>query len=269
MRIAYCIMCHKFTPTLQELVRLVGESNDVIIHVDAKADIADFASLRDKANFLEDRVDVRWGRWSQIEAVLRLLDASRRFECDYVALISGDTLPLKSDDRIKKELWKNRGREYLYERPLTQEHVMRIKMCHPRASTRTSKWAVVRRRLGLMCRNKWFDTLPQLHFGSNWFIITPDLRDWFFDYLGQHPEYSEAFRRSHCGDELFFMTLACNSPFAESLTKEQFFYFDWTTGPDYPRTLDESDFPRLAKSDCLFARKFRDDLGGAYTAYSA
>lgn len=32
-------------------------------------------------------------------------------------------------------------------------------------------------------------------------------------------------------------------------------YLDWSTGPDYPRTLDLSDFSAISKSGCMFARK--------------
>lgn len=257
MRIAYCILCHKFTPTLVELVRLVGEGNEVFVHVDAKASLEEFRSLDVK--FVEPRVDVRWGRFSLVEATLRLLEATRASECDHIAVISGDTLPVG-------EVTLQPGKEYMYELPLQPAHIERVRKCHPAASYRDSRWAVLRRRLGLLPRNRGFDRLPPLHFGSNWFIITPQLRDYI---LAADPEYIEAFRRSNCGDELFFITLAANSPFAEKLSRERYMYVDWERGPDHPRTLDETDFERVRASGCIFARKFGDDIGGKYTAYRA
>ncbi len=264
MKIAYCIVCHKFTPVLAELVRLAGGSNDVYIHVDAKVPLDAFAPLHGEANFLEDRIRVEWGRYSQIEATLRLLDATRARECDYIALVSGDTLPLRTDADIKRFLWDNRGCEFLFEGALQSFHASRVRYRYPGGDPRGSRWMALRRRLKLLPHNKYFESLPPLHFGSNWFVITPSLRDWIFDYLGVHPEFTEAFRYSHCGDELFFATLVANSPFAGNRDQRRYMYADWTTGPQYPRTLDESDFPRLEQAarqeGMLFARKFADDL---------
>ncbi len=87
-----------------------------------------------------------------------------------------------------------------------------------------------------------------------------------FSFLGSNPEYAEAFRYSRCGDELFFATLIEQSPFADRRDRRRYMYTDWQTGPQFPRTLDESDFGRLreaaTKNDegeyYLFARKFAD-----------
>ncbi len=257
-------MCHKFTPVLAELVRQVAGRNDVYIHVDAKVSLDAFAPLREEANFLEDRVRIDWGRFSQIEATLRLLDATRARECDYIALISGDTLPLKSDTAIKRFLWDNRGHEFLFEKELGPDHEARVRYKYPEGDPRRSRWMTLRRRLRLLPRNEYFGSLPPLHFGSNWFVITPALRDWIFDYLGMHPEFTEGFRYSHCGDELFFATLIADSPFAMNRDPRRYMYADWETGPQYPRTLDETDLPRLAQAarqeSILFARKFADDI---------
>ena len=37
-------------------------------------------------------------------------------------------------------------------------------------------------------------------------------------------------------------------------------YIDWDSGPDYPRTLDESDFDKMKQSGMLFARKMNTDI---------
>ena len=273
MKIAYCIVCHKYTPVLRELVGLVGPRNEVYVHVDAKADIASFGPIADMVNFVEPRVKVSWGTYSQVEATLRLLDATEKSDCDYIALISGDTLPLRSDQEIKRYLWANRGREFIYELPLQAHHIDRVRYKYPDCDMRgrsfaAKAWYGVRKRLRLLPRNKWFGALPPLAFGSNWFVITPDFRNWMFSFLGSNPEFTEAFRHGHCGDELFFATLINNSPFAAKRDPRRYMYVDWETGPQYPRTLDGSDFDRLREAVAmddengyfLFARKFSDAL---------
>ncbi len=273
MKIAYCIVCHKYTPVLRELVGLVGPRNEVYVHVDAKSDIGEFGPIADMVNFVEPRVKVDWGTYSQIEATLRLLDATERSDCDYIAVISGDTLPVRSDAEIKRYLWANLGREFIYELPLREYHPDRVRYKHPAGDPRgrgfmTKAWHGIRRRLGLQPRNPWFEALPPLAFGSNWFVITPDFRDYMFSFLGSNPEYAEAFRYSRCGDELFFATLIEQSPFAGKRDPRRYMYVDWDTGPQYPRTLDGSDFGRLRdaavrdndREHFLFARKFADTL---------
>lgn len=276
MKIAYCVMCHKYTPVLRELVALVGTEgggNDVYLHVDAKSDIGEFGEIADKVVFVEPRVDVTWGSWTQIEASLRLLDAARSGECDYIALISGDTLPLRDDDAIKRYLETNRGREFVYELPLQAHHPDRVRYKYPAENPKDRGMAMrivrgLQKRLRLFPRNPYFGSLPPLAFGSNWLIITPTFRDYIFDYLDSNPSYAEVFRHSHCGDELFFATLINQSPFASRRDPRRYMYVDWQTGPQYPRTLDESDFGRLRAASArdndkefyLFARKFSDTL---------
>ena len=37
-------------------------------------------------------------------------------------------------------------------------------------------------------------------------------------------------------------------------------YIDWTTGPNYPRILNEDDFLKIKESNCIFARKFDENM---------
>ncbi|MCL2561210.1 MAG: beta-1,6-N-acetylglucosaminyltransferase [Rikenellaceae bacterium] len=275
MKIAYCIICHKFTPVLRELVESVraGGMNDIFVHVDEKSDITQFAQIADRVQFAEPRIDVCWGAYSQIEASLNLLKMPT--SADYIALISGDTLPLRTDEQIKRYLGESGGREFVYELPLRPSHPARLKYKYPPGGKPQGLVARLRQRLKLLPRNPLFDTLPPLAFGSNWFVITPAFREYIFDFLRATPSYTEAFRHSHCGDELFFATLIEQSPFATRRDPRRYLYVDWQTGPQYPRTLDESDFGQLlaAKSretdteHYLFARKFSDMLDlAAYRA---
>lgn len=274
MRIAYCIVCHKYTPVLHETVRTLSPGNDIYLHVDAKSDISEFEPLSEMVKFVEPRVNVVWGQYSQIEAYLRLFEATRTHECGYVALISGDTLPVRPEAEIKKFLSDNTGREFIFKTPLQPHHPDRVRYKYPAECARERGLLLkclrgVQRRLGLYPRSKYFGSLPPLAFGSNWIIITPAFRDYIFEYLSRNPDFIEAFRYSHCGDELFFTTIINQSPFAGARDHRRFFYSDWQTGPQYPRILDVSDFDRLETATAkdnnteffyLFARKFADDV---------
>lgn len=272
MKIAFCIICHKYTAVLREAVSLLAESNDIYLHVDAKSEIEAFEPLRGMVRFVEPRVNVTWGGYSQIEAYLRAFEATKAKEYGYVALISGDTLPLRPVAEIKKYLADNQGREFVFEKPILPHHRDRVRYKHPAESVRDRGfWLKIARGmqkcLRLRPRNPYFDLLPPLAFGSNWIVITPAFRDYIFDYLAANPHFTEALMHSNCGDELFFATIINQSPFADRRDPRRYMYVDWETGPQYPRTLNGSDFDRLetaaAKNNdeeyYLFARKFADD----------
>ena len=83
--------------------------------------------------------------------------------------------------------------------------------------------------------------------------------------------YEDAFKKSLCGDEVFFQTIIMNSKFKNRIYRLNevddnhmaLRYIDWKTGPEYPRLLDENDFEKIKEdknSDCIFARKFNENL---------
>lgn len=79
-RIAFCVLCHKYTPVLAELVhQLDAPGNGLFIHVDGKADIGAFAALGKtrRVCFVEPRTKVYWGGFGMVESTLRLFSATR------------------------------------------------------------------------------------------------------------------------------------------------------------------------------------------------
>lgn len=117
-RIAFCVLCHKYTPVLAELVhQLDAPGNGLFIHVDGKADIGAFAALgkTGRVCFVEPRTKVYWGGFGMVESTLRLFSATRDGGFRYVVLISGDTLPLYPAETIRTVLREAyaRGRQFI------------------------------------------------------------------------------------------------------------------------------------------------------------
>ncbi len=78
MNFIYGVICHQLTHSLVFLVNelLKSPHSMILIHVDQKADLAPFHTQfgqHDQVYFLADRTDVRWGSYSQIEVMLKLL----------------------------------------------------------------------------------------------------------------------------------------------------------------------------------------------------
>ncbi len=277
MKIAYCIICHRNTNILRTTVGLLAAAGDVYLHVDRKADIAAFAEYRDRVCFVEPRIDVRWAGYSLIECMLALLDEARKKDFDYVCMLSGDDLPLKSGDKIQEVFSKNAGREFIgVQKVFDRAYIeFRIKYEHCALQYKKGKSAFellvlkLRHLLGLNRVNRYYELLPPLYYGSQWFCISRRLTDYIFAFLAENDWYKSAFAKSYCADEHFFQTIVMNSEFRDRVynydretdnSRMALRYIDWDSGPQYPRILNEADLPKMKNSECIFGRKFAENL---------
>ncbi len=270
MKIAYCIICHRYTPVLEALVEWLSPDSDLYLHVDAKSALAPFEPLRRRGNvfFVEDRVAVYWGGWSLIEACLNALAATRGRAYDYISLLSGDTLPLRPGTQIADWLGRQApGTEFVFEGSADPGLIKRLTYRYPQRIGPGGPDSLTRLRLKYKLLPRKRVELPgPPGKGEMWVTVTAAFRDYLFDYLREHPSYVEAFREGHCGDELFFHTLIRHSPFAGRVFPKRILYADWQGGA-HPRQLDEHDFQTLAAAKqedathyLLFARKFSETL---------
>lgn len=269
-RIAFCIECHKYTPVLQTLVDLLDHpGNELYIHIDAKACIRDFEPLRGKVHFIHPRIKVYWGHISQIKCMLRLFEATRKSDCRYIVLLSGDTLPLRSNDEIRRYLAEQYAHkaELVPSEPNEPKITERMRKMHyiKYREKHTFLWRMNRSSTRRFCptKNPLFDQLPPMETGSNWIAFSDRFRDFIFEYLDEHPHFLPAFRHSVAADEIFFQTILLNSPFAAHNTRREVMYVDWS-GENPPRIFGDRDLQQLAEQcrgrEEFFARKFDDKL---------
>lgn len=274
MKIAYCIICHKFSKVLEKTVDILCENNDIFVHVDKKSNLKDFEKIKNKVFLIENREDVKWGNYSLIKATLNLLKETQDNKYDYIVLLSGDCLPLKSDYEIKEFFTKHKGEEFIgviskgnyeerVERNYCSWHFKKNKNFLEKIISK------IQRKANIYTKNKNYRFLPKIYKGPNWFIITSNFRDYIFKYLQENPNYEKAFLHSFCGDEIFFQTIACNSEFKNKIygykteVNDNFMclrYIDWQSGPEFPKILTEDDFSKILETNCLFGRKFDENL---------
>lgn len=278
-RIAFCIVCHKYTPVLQELVdRLSAAGNTIFVHVDRKTPLKDFAALRGKVRFVKPRIRIYWGHYNLTKCMHRLLEATRGGDYRYIVLLSGDTLPLCGTDRIRTFLAESyaRKREFVAMQPFQDidELLEKTRTAH---YVPTLRWGQkrplrdkIKRRFAncfLPRLNPLFGKIPPLEKGCNWIAVTDRFRDYALDYVRSHPDYVRFFRLTSCGDEIFFHTILGDSPLAANNTRQSLMFTDWNV-PVAPKTLDDSDIERLAalrnapgrEEPYLFARKIADGI---------
>lgn len=271
MRIAYCIITHKNTPILKECINILSTENDVYIHVDKKINIKEFEEYKNRAKFLTKRVDVRWGGYSQVEATLNLLEATNCKAYDYIFLLSGDCLPVKSNREIKEFLNKNNGKQFIAHDIFYKKTDERVKYIYPNfyfnkdKSIKDKVKIKIYNKFRFINKNKLYSKLPVLYKGTQWFGITGELKEYIFEYIKNNGWYIDAFRNSFCSDEVFFHSIVFNSKYKESIYEpkdksnicfQALRYIDWKSGPEYPKLLLEEDYDKIKKSECLFARKF-------------
>lgn len=266
INLAYCITCHKYSKILNENVKILSENNDIYIHVDKKSDIREFEVLKERAKFIENRVEVTWGDYSQIESTLKLLEKTREGKYDYIFLISGDDLPLKNDEDIKKFLYNNKGKEFIEIKEDIAFLEDRLKYKYNKLLKKREKnlfeklCVKILKKFKLFRKNEYYEFLPKIYGGSNWFCISNKFRDYVFKFLEENPNYIKAFFHSICGDEEFFQTIISNSEYKEKIYVNKIRYIDWESGPEYPKILNQDDFKKILESEALFARKFSDNL---------
>lgn len=195
MKIAYCILCHKYNRILKTCIELLKDKNEdieIYIHVDNKSNINEFFNLREKVNFIEKRIDVYWGHISQVKATLALLRETQKKNYDYIFFISGDDLPLKSNQEIKEFLIQNNGKEFIEvqecEDKIFNQRLRRISILSTIKRNKNYfekiKTKIIRKiNKILRNENKYLDKLPKIYFGSSWFTITTNFRDYIFEYL--------------------------------------------------------------------------------------
>ena len=271
---AYLVVAHNDWSLLSKLLRCVDDSrNGVFIHVDKKANfvLSEVYELQKAECSYIRRRKVSWGGYSIIAAELTLLEAAVAHEFDYYHLISGQDLPIKSQDYIHA-FFDHQSRENSYigfsskeeysdkiiMRLLGQYHFLQDAIGH-----NSGKWIGVLRRLergALSVQRKLkVDRIANCPFkiykGSNWSSINHELARYL---ISRKKDIKKYFNNAVCADELFFQSISQDSPYKDKIVPNSLRAIDWKRGRPY--VYRKEDFSLLMESDKLFARKFSTDV---------
>lgn len=277
MNLAIGILCHKKTKAIEKVIEILGDKFDIYIHVDKKSTLDSFFDILDKAIFLENRIDVKWGSYSLVEGTLRLMEAFDKKNYDYVSIISGDCLPLKKDDDIIGFSHDNKGKEFIGvdldadEKELEERLKYKYSDSYYKKeqSKTNSKFLNMKEKILGKPINKYYSKLPKLYKGCNWFTISGELNNYIIKYLKENIEFENGFKNALCSDEIIFQTIVMNSKYKDKIyklgtdyddTHMALRYIDWKSGPEYPKVLDEKDFSKMGEKDFIFGRKFNEEL---------
>ena len=273
MKHAYLVIAHKNDYTFQTLLNLIDdERNDIFIHMDkknAKYRFEDVAKQIKKSKIyqVEDRNDVVWGDYSQIATELALLELSTNVgKYDYYHLLSGEDLPVKSQDYIHYFFEQNRGKEFVRFENSTFLHSERVCQyhfaqrligkpeAHPHLYSMEHYFIKFQKLIGIR-RNKNI----KFQKGTNWFSITDELAR---EVVDKKAWIRRVFKFTECCDEVFLQTIVNQSKFKERLYHKSYDndlhaimrLIDWERGTPY--IFRSEDKKLLEETDMLFARKF-------------
>jgi hypothetical protein len=288
VRIAYLILAHTDPLQLHRLVSaLDGEHAEFFIHIDGKVDMGPFAATlahRTNVKFIQRRLRVTWGGFSQVEAVLALMREALVFEsaCDYLILLSGLDYPIKSNRFILRYLGESNGREFINYISIREHPFLewKINMIWPNEILAINRLLHRCRRLKLLgtlqtffLGRRGFPSGFEPYVGATWWALTRDCVEYVVRFVEGNQRFVQFYRLTHAPDEAFFHTILLNSGYAER-TNRKVEYVSWPGTPHrvavrgdlityfrvtkgHADVLDEGDFGILEKSSCLFARKFR------------
>lgn len=287
---AYCIIAHNEPNILQALISQIDDPrNDIYILIDAKSNIEDFAeiyTIYSNVKFIEGRLNIFWGDFSQVRAELLILEeAFKQKDCyAYFHLLSGVDLCLKSQDYIHDFFYKNAGLEFVdicVDETNVRDAEYKFKHYFLFIKQQSSSNWLIKKVSRFICRalvflqkllriskkNYMFVNIAK---GSNWASISRE----FCEYLiANKPLIEKEFKFVFAADEIFLPTMFINSPFAEKRytpannISSNLRAIDWNRGNPYTWRLEDCD--SLLNSECLWARKFstkQDDKAICYIA---
>ena len=209
---AFLIMAHGSLELLEVLLSMLDdERNDLFLHIDKKSDMLDGHPLhaaKARLFILENRVDVRWGDLSQIKAEYALMEeALRHGPYAYYHVLSGQDLPIKSQDFIHHFLEMHQGKEFVginhgeeFEWD-SRRKMMRYWLLTRYTRSRFGVWNAIIRRL-----NKYLAVLlgavahrPNMDFakGANWVSVTQHCVEYV---VSQKAFVMERFNYTFCPD---------------------------------------------------------------------
>jgi Core-2/I-Branching enzyme len=280
MKIAYLILAHRNPRLIKKAVECLScDDVSFFIHIDAKVDISQFASIRgENAFFIDKRIAVYWGEFSQTEAIFLLIQealaAPQRY--DYLVLLSGSDFPLRSGRYVRSFFEKHQGHEFItmFKLPVPGMPISRINTLRF-PSTRPIFRFVFRAlaKVGL-ARRDYRKALGNLqpYSGHTWWALSRESCEYVMDFRQKHFKVTEFFKNVFASDEMLIHTILGNSPF-RSRIRRHLVYEDWPVESprSHPKMItakhidsfesqDEVAAPDVhGPGEMLFARKFSDD----------
>ena len=210
------------------------------------------------------------GGYSLVNAELLLLKkATTKGKYSYYHLLSGQDLPIQSQEYIYRYFSEHYGIEFIGFDSNEFKYRNRVGYYYPLQERIGRDDSIIIRGamyvMRLLQKTVKIERNKGVEFqkGSNWFSITDSLARYV---VSMEQWIHKVFHSTLCCDEIFLQTVVVNSEFKNRLVKNNLDnssemnmrLIDWERGN--PHIFRLEDFDILKKSDMLFARKFSDKI---------
>jgi len=271
MRIAVLILAHKNPEQLRLLVGRLRQDFDVYIHLDKKSNLSEKLFEHYPNVFCIKKYAVNWGSYNGILAPLELFKTAVKKDYDYYIHISGQDLPIKTNQQIIDFLNINRLVSFV------DWHLLPAKIWgedgglgrisyyweHNSGSGLIDK---IQKACIRIIREIQFKTgckrqLPDIRFygGSNWVNLNREATAYLIEYIQNNPKYLNLFKYSCNADEIWMQTILKNNP-ELSLQTDYLRCVDWGVSKTSPKTFTINDLDMILQHPGLFARKFDENI---------
>jgi hypothetical protein len=266
MKIAYIISAHKQPDLLLRLLdRLNGAGVYFFVHVDKRTDQRLFDQIVSGCAHLSnvhllERHPCYWGDFGHVQATLKGINEifKRNTSFDYAILLTGQDYPIKTNEQIHEFFERNGEKSFMAHfslptREWSHGGLERVERWHVRLFGRHFMFPM---RDGFFIKRR----IPmrfQLFGGSSYWCLSRECMEYLHRFIHENAKFVNFFKYADVPDEIFFQTILMNSPYASKIVNDDMRYIEWKD-PDAgsPSVLGAADFPKLADSEKLFARKF-------------
>jgi len=284
MKLAHIIVAHfNLKQTLRLYNRLNHKDSCFIFHVSKKCEPQEYEmlyrTLKDCKNcFFTKRINVIWGNFSFVQAMLNAIDTliESKVDFDYASLHSGQDYPIKSHNHIVHRLSENRGKQYLEFIPFSELNhinhwletyhfwVGKRHFWHPHQQSDKATIAFYNFIFSLFLpKNR---ELPQgftPYKGSTWWTLSKDCVE-FLHQQAHSPDGKkliEYFKNTWHPAESFVQTILMNSKYRDHIINNDQRFILWPENDNgHPKILTQTDYKDMVSSDRLFARKFNTQI---------
>jgi hypothetical protein len=230
MKIAYLMLVHS-NPHLQKraIETLSSDGCGFFVHVDAKSDIRQFSGIRDEhVTFIEPRIPVYWGEYSQVQATMRLIQGA--LDCpqgyDYFVFSQGSDYPLRSGKYIQRFFAENRESEFLSLVKMPAPGFPLSKINKLRYPSEKPLWRFAARAMGKLglARRDYRKHLRSLqpYAGDACWALSREACRYLVEFSAQNPHVEQYFQNTLTSDEVFFHTILGNSCVLEEWLRASF-----------------------------------------------
>lgn len=278
----YLILAHKKPQQLNTLISLLNDGKSFFfIHLDKKSTINNYEYIAKIKNcfFVKLRVRCNWGDYSLVQAtlnsfaeVVHIMNTQHPNANYHVIMLSGEDLPLKSNNEIHSFLSNQKSSSFIHHWKLPYKNwwgggMFRFEsfyyfnfLKYPKAH----KWMnLIIKKVGMhsiipndkLKRN--FPNLP-IYGSSQWMILSKELVQEVLQFSVANHKFNAVFKYVFAPDELYFATLIYNLEnkrnfLIENVQTHLALFHRFDANPKY---VSVEDIQKHSTDTSLFARKF-------------